>query len=360
MRGDSSQLPAWIRLTNRAKVVGTCHRATGVLGFEGASPHLAGSNREQFLQALRRDIASLKLERAQPVFRKIPRDTDEIQPETCSPYIDANGFGFYLKNVLPLVFVKTKRGEILPEARVAIKYLRENAREFSGVLDLLKSYAHRIFKPQLQAALEEKNSSLFSDVAQPYSSFSNKYMVMPAGYYVMTPPGIATILGPPINQRPVLAVHSGLMESEWHHSELFVVFDCPDFVERVLVIEPDTVLAQFYFVAKAANDETEIAFSESDPGADPAYSKRSIEEGLDLLAREKPFVVSKLTGVKSVSVACPHCWVSITAAAEGGVPEGHTSEQDFYQGYKILRAEYRKAMRQLGVPDRSANDLSPP
>jgi len=314
------------------------------MSFEGASPYLIGELRDVFLDALRRDVSACTVEQAKATFREVPRDGTVIAPETCTPYVDANALGYYLKNVLPLVFVRTHSGEILPNARVALKYLRENAREFSTALDTIEHYAPRIFKPERYAALKSRHALLFSDVAQPYAAFSNIHMALGAGCYVMTPPGVATVLGPPINQRPVLPFHSGLMESEWHHSELFLVFDSPPFSDRVTIIEPDTVLAQFYFVAKDAHEVSEITFSEDDLGAEPAYTARSIAVGLDLLQHDKEFVISKATGVKSLSVACPHCWVSVTAAAEGGVPDGHVATQDFYRGYKTLRAEYRRAL----------------
>ena len=163
----------------------------------------------------------------------------------------------------------------------------------------------------------------------------------------MTPPGVATVLRPPINQKPVLPLHTGLMESEWHHSEFILTFDCPSFDERVYLIEPDTVIAQFYFVASQAHHASEITFSSEDLGADPAYRARSIEIGLELVGHNKGIIISEVTGVKSLSVSCPHCWVSITAAAEDGVAEDHKQTQDFYQGYKSLRAEYRRAVRAL-------------
>jgi hypothetical protein len=169
----------------------------------------------------------------------------------------------------------------------------------------------------------------------------------------MTPPGVATVVGPPINQRPVLPLNTGLMESEYHHSELFLVFDLPTFSGRVLVIEPDTVLGQVFFVARAAQEQAEIQFSQNEFGAEPAYRERSMEIGMQLLKDGKPFVLSKMTGIMSLSVSCPHCWISVTAAAEGGVPENHVMVQDFYQGYKALRGEYRRALREGGGPSSS-------
>lgn len=98
--------------------------------------------------------------------------------------------------------------------------------------------------------MKEHYPLLFSDVSQPYAAFTNEHMAKRVGCYLRTPPGIATILGAPINQKPKLPMHSGLMETEWYHSELFCVFDCPKFGGRLLVVEPDTVSAQIYFIAK--------------------------------------------------------------------------------------------------------------
>lgn len=339
---DQPALPDWVRPVDHPVIVRTCNSTTGDLSFESASPHLVADDRERFFAALRRDVSLLDVERARPIFREVPRG-GELQPETCTPYLDANASGFWLRNVLPLVFVKTRAGEVLPDARVALKYMRENAREFAPVLERLAAAAPRIFTPDGYAELARTRPLIVSDVAQPYASFSNSYMALRAGLYVRTPPGLATLLGPPINQSPPLSLHTGLMESEWHHSELFLVFDCPRFDGRTLVVEPGTVLAQLQLVASAAHEATEIVFEPTHLGADPAYRARSIAVGLDLMARGKEFLVSETTGVKSVSVACPHCWVSVTAAAEGPLPTGHSERHDFYKGYKSLGAEYRRA-----------------
>jgi hypothetical protein len=327
---------------DRPTVVRTCHGTSGNLSFEGASPNLVGDDREAFLGALRRDVSACTVERAPKVFRKVAHDEPTLAPETCAPYVDANAAGFVLQNVLPLVFVKTRRGEVLPNARVAIKYLRENEHRFAGTLAKLASHSGRIFEPAAYERLRATKPRLVEDVAQPYACFSNTHMALGAGCYVMTPPGIATLLGPPTNRRSPLTVLSGLMESEWHHSELFVVFECPSFSGEVLVIEPGTVLAQFVFVAHAAQADAEVVFSQDDLGADRGYRERSIAVGLAMVRERRPFVLSELTGVKSISVSCPHCWVSVTAAAEHDALERHTFTQDFYPGYKALRGEVRR------------------
>jgi hypothetical protein len=132
------------------------------------------------------------------------------------------------------------------------------------------------------------------------------------------------------------------METEWHHSELFLIFDEPKGRQTVEVIAPDTVVAQLQFVALSAQKDCQVEFSETDLGADPAYRARSIEVGIELVEKHKDFLVSETTGVKSLSVACPHCWVSVTRAAEDGVPSDHVQRHEFYKGYKTLAAEYRR------------------
>jgi len=349
--------PAWVRHTDHPIIVRTRYSTSGTLNFEGSSPHLIGDDRDLFLNALRSDLAACTLEKAQRVFRQVPaRET--LPPETCTPYVDANAFGYYVKNELPLVFIRTAKGEILPDARVAIKYMRENAARFCETLAILERHAARIFRSEVYPNLKANHPILFSDVAQPYASFSNRHMALRIGCYAMTPPGIALMLGPPINQEVPLPVRTGLMESEWHHSELFLVFDCPDFPDEVMVIQPGTPLAQLFFVAKAVEDKTELLFSEDDPGADPAYHARSVEIGLRMLEKKQDFVTSKMTGVKSLSVSCPHCWVSVTAAAEEDLSEDHIQIQDFYPGYKALRAEYRAAMRQSRKRDKVRQDYA--
>jgi hypothetical protein len=344
-RGSARRLRGWWQPADHPVVVRTCHSASGCLSFEAASPHLTGDLRDQFLGALRRDVSLCTLERARPVFRQVPTDGPTLAPETCTPYVAANALGYYVKTVLPLVFVRTRRGELLPEARVAVKYMRENARDFGAALDALAAAAAAIFDPAAYKALRRKHPYLVADVAQPYAAFSNAHIAMRAGCYVKTPPGMATLLGPPINQRPPLPVHTGLMESAWHHSELFMVYDCPAFDGRILLLPAGTVVAQFYFVAHEAHESSEVRFSRKDLGADPAYRQRSVEVGLEVIEQGRDFLISETRGVMSLDVGCPHCWTSVTAAAEGGVDPSHVQRHEFYPGYKALRAEYRRLAR---------------
>src|SRR5262249_4989406 len=88
-----------------------------------------------------------------------------------------------------------------------------------------------------------------------------------------------------------------------------------------------------------------IEFSASDLGTTDEYRRRSMEVGAELVERGKGIIVSEATGVNSLTVACPHGWVSVTHAAEKGARPGHVERHDFYNRYKALGAQYRKAKR---------------
>ena len=309
--------------------------------FCEGSPYLFPESIDLFVSSLREDIALMSLERAKPVFRRLAGDEVYPIPESCTPYLDANSTGFYLKPVLPIVFVRTARGELLLEARVAMKYLRENADRFRSELDKIESWAQVIFQPERLMERRGIHPRLFTDIIQPYSSFTNRHISLRAGLWVHTPDGLSTIIGPPINQPSPLHVVAGAIETDWHHFELFIVLEAPHFEDRVLIIEPGTVIAQLYFVDRRAHEGAEIRFSNDDPGADPAYwagwdqlARRLVESGKGLS--------SERGGVASVQIGCPHCYVSVTSAAESGVPEGHTVTRSFNPLYKILKHESRK------------------
>ena len=219
------------------------------------------------------------VEPAKEVFRQIDPSENYPIPESCTPYVDANSLGYYLKNVLPLVFVKTRKGELLLEARVALKYLRENARQFSKELKEIEKCAATIFRETEYENFINDYRYLFSDVVQPYSSFTNKHISIRAGLWINTPSAISTVIGPPINQKGLLSVVTGVIETDWHHFELFVVIETPRFDEQVLIIPPGTIIAQVYFVTNPHRHRAEIRFSKSHPSAEPSYAKAWDEDG---------------------------------------------------------------------------------
>jgi hypothetical protein len=321
-------------------VVTRCtHSSPRLSSFAEGSPYLFPENLELFHRAIRDDISLMNLEPAKKIFRDLdPVETYPV-PESCTPYIDANSLGYYLKPLLPLVFVRTKKGEPLLDARVALKYLRENSACFKSVLETIEQHAQRIFRSEICDQLRPYPPWLFSDIIQPYSAFTDVHLALRAGLWVHTPPGVSTVIGPLINQTSPLSVLTGAIETEWHHFELFVVIEIPQFDGQVLLIEPNTPIAQLFFVARAAHESVEVRFSPDHPGAEPQYWAGWEELGTRLVREGKGMVVER-HGVASVQIACPHCYVSVTAAAEYGVPEDHVMRRGFNPAYKILKHEY--------------------
>src|ERR671921_880880 len=98
MQAGVTRLPSWVRSTDRPIIVRTRFNTSAENDFEGASPHLISDHRELFLDAIKPDITVCKIERAQPIFREVVSVNGAIPPETCTPYVEANGFGYYIKN----------------------------------------------------------------------------------------------------------------------------------------------------------------------------------------------------------------------------------------------------------------------
>ena len=150
------------------------------------------------------------------------------------------------------------------------------------------------------------------------------------------------MIGPLINQQSALSVLSGAIETDWHHFELFIVAELPDFDGQVLLIEPDAPIAQMFFVARESHKETEVRFSRDHPGAEPQYAAAWEVLGAKLVREGRGREAERL-GVASIQIGCPHCFVSVTAAADGGVPNDHRFFRGFNPAYKILQREYKVA-----------------
>jgi hypothetical protein len=313
------------------------HSSPGLPSFAEGSPHISPENLDTFLAGLRDDISLMSVEPAKKVFRRLDPAAHYPLPESCTPYLDANSLGFYLKPVLPILFVRTSKGEPLLDARVALKYLRENAKRFPNELDRIRLETSRILKTTECSKVQHRPPFLFQDIVQPYRAFTSNHVSFRAGLWVNTPPGISTVIGPPINQSGPLTVLSGCIETDWHHFELFVVAEIPTFDSQVMIIDPDRTIAQMYFVSRT--EMAEVRFSCNDPGADPSYWSAWEELG-NRLIDEKHCMYSEQKGVASVDLSCPHCYVSVTAAAENGVPDVHVLRRGFNPAYKLLKHEY--------------------
>lgn len=328
-----------------AKITRCATGAHGLPGLAEGCPHLLASNLLTFERSLRRGVSVMSVVPAPSTFARAEHAKQYPVPESCTPYVDANSMGWHLAPILPIVLVRTSRGEPLMEARVAMKYLRENSARFAGPLEIIARHARSIFDPEAFAQLIRKNPGLATDVVQPYTAFTAKHISFRAGVWVATPPGINTVIGPPINRRGALPVVTGSIETDWHHFELFVVVEVPDFDGQVLVIEPNAPLAQMHFVARDVQQGAEVYFSADEPASDPVYADGWERLGAELTARGRGHLARR-EGVASVHIGCPHCYVSVTQAAEGDLPDGHYLERGFNPAYKLLKREHRALKRQ--------------
>jgi hypothetical protein len=322
-------------------VITRCFRNPhGIPAFAEGSPHLLlPDDLDLFLRELRDDLALMELEPAARISQYFDNRQVYPLPESCAPYSDAISLGFHLKLVLPLVFVKSKRGEPLSEARVALKYLRENQAQFASVLDTIRQYAPRVFQKKDPGGVSSSNPWLFEDVVQPYSMFTRSHVSMRTGLWVQTPPGMSTIITAPFNQKSPLCTLTGAIETDWHHLELFVVTEFPEFDGQVLLIEPEVSVAQLFFANRSPMKQTEIRFSQSDPGARPAY--RDYWEMLSAqLVQEGRGTSFPRIGTASVDISCPHCYLSVSGATDGQLPDGHVLAAGFHPAYKVLQRAF--------------------
>jgi hypothetical protein len=288
----------------------------------------------------------MSVEPAKKVFRKLASGETYPVPESCTPYVDANALGYYLSPVLPIVFVRSKDGVALLDARVAMRYLRENHSRFLSVLDVVEAHARGIFQAQAYERVGRCDPYLLADVIQPYAAFTDRHISLRTGMWVATPPGVSTVIGPLVNQRGPLPVHTGAIETDWHRFELFVVAEIPQFTGQFHVIEPGTPIAQLYFCARTCQERAELRFSASDPGADPDYGPAWDAMGRRLVENGRGRVVTR-RGIASVRLECPHCFVSVTAAVDGGTPDVHTSQRGFNPAYRILQQAARRKLPPL-------------
>lgn len=323
------------------KIVTLHKNSDGVPYLATGSPHAYGSRGSWLHEALRSDLSTLRIEPAPSVFRNVHREEPYPHPETCTPYRAASGLGLMLRTRLPLLIVKTPQGHLLPDARTALAYALENAERFAEELALVESYSPSVLDPEVAGRYRAAAPQLFRDLAQPYSTFAQGYFSIPAGFYVETTQGIGTAIGPPINRSSPLPVQTGLIETDWHHHALFAVVRYPTFEGKSLVVLPHQDLAQVWFVAYEKMADIVVEHSIVEAGGKDGYEAHwnfLVEQ----LAQRGLGETATLGGVSSVMLDCLHCRVSVTRAAESGVPDDHKVSKLFVAPYKVIRREHRK------------------
>jgi hypothetical protein len=323
-----------------AKIVTLHKNSDGVPYLATGSPHAYGVRRSWLHEALRPDLGALRIEPAKPVFREIPAEEAYPHPESCSPYQDANRLGFMLRTELPLLIVRTRSGKLLPDARSALAYARENEAQFAAELAMIERYAVRVLKPDVVTQYRARAPELFRDLVQPYSSFADGFFDIPGGFYCATGEGVRTVIGGPINRPSLLPVQTGVIDTEWHHHGLFVVARYPIFEGRSLLVLPEDDIAQLFFVSSLETGHVAVEHSVAESGGREGYEQTW--QGLAVqLADGGKGQMGTQVGVSSISLECLHCRVSVTRAAEGGVPADHTLSRFFVAPYKVLRRQHQ-------------------
>ncbi|MGH2586360.1 MAG: hypothetical protein ACRDJE_15710 [Dehalococcoidia bacterium] len=325
-----------------ARIVSLSADWNGVPYLAKGSPHAYGDARLRLYEAIRPDLSVLRIEPAPHVNRRIPPEEPSPHPESCRPYVDANGLGFVLRPRLPLLFVRTPRGELLPDARTALAYARENEAQFADILQVVERHAPAVLDPGVVARHAGAASALFRDLVQPYGGFVPGFISIAAGLYAITGPGIGTVIGPPLNQVGRLAVQTGLIETDWHHHALFVVIAEPRFEGRALLIMPEEALAQVYFVAYRETGGAVVEHAAVERGGEPAYETRWWAVAEHLAAAGRRGVIER-TGIASITLECLHCRLSVTDAADADLPADHVQRTEYVGPYKhIQRIERRQ------------------
>lgn len=301
------------------------------------SPHANGRRADWLASAIRPDKSLVLIAPAPRVTRVIPREETYPHPESCAPYQDATGLGWIVRPRLPLLFVRTRRGELLPDARTALAYARENEDEFRSELETIAAYAPSVLYPSTVRRFQRLAPEAFRDLAQPYRSFRDGFFFIPLGIRIRSRTGLATLVGPPVNRAShPLPILSGVVETAWYHRSLFAVTECPEFSGRALLITPDQDIVQIFPVEHplVSPDPTRHSAAIGRPD-------RSYEVGWREIARrmasEGKGVRASRTGSASLTMECLHCRMSVTDAAEGDLPEGHEVQQYFVRTYKAMQ-----------------------
>jgi hypothetical protein len=170
-------------------------------------------------------------------------------------------------------------------------------------------------------------------IAQPYHSFAPGFFGIPIGVYAETAAGVGVWLGPLVNRPSALPLRAGLVETDWHRRQLFLVTEEPAFDGDSLLIPAGTDLAQLWFAAY--NQVEPVRHMQLPPQEAIAYD-RQWEEISDRLATEGRGIAVHNQGVRTVSMECVHCRMSLPDSADDPEPE-HSWTNLYVPTYKTLR-----------------------
>jgi hypothetical protein len=252
-------------------------------------------------------------------------------PEVCLPYRQANRLGYVLRNRVPLLFVRNRHGELLADARTALAYAMSQPRRFADALAQIRAAAPAVLLPSSER--RHLPVDVVEHIAQPYHSFTTGFFGIPIGVYAETSSGVGVWIGPVANRASALPLRAGLVETDWHRRELFIVTAEPAFEGDSLLIPAGTDLAQLWFVAY---NQVEPVRHQLLPPADALAYNQQWEATTERLAAEGRGIETRNEGVRTVSLDCVHCRMSLPQSADDPAPE-HSWSDLYVPTYKTLR-----------------------
>ena len=316
----------------------TMHQdARGVPFLLSGAPRAHGAGADELTAALRQDLGPFELVAAAPVNRRVTRDEPQPFPEVCLPYRQANRLGYVLRNRLPILFVRTRNGELLADGRTALAYALAQPRRFADELAAVREAATTVLRPPAERA--HLPADVVTNVVQPYHSFAPGFFGIPTGVYATSRPGVGLWLGPLVNREGPLPLRAGIVETDWHHREVFVVTAAPDVPGDRLLVPAGSELAQCWFVTYEQATTIAVAHQLPPPPQAVSYDTTWRDTTAELAAEGRG-LSARNTGVRTVSTECVHCRISLPEAADDPDP-AHAWTELYTPTYKTLRRRYR-------------------
>jgi hypothetical protein len=315
--------------------------ARGVPFLAGGAPRAHGSGAHELASALRTDIGPFEVVPGIRIPGATTPGSRQPAPDVCLPHRTASTLGFVLRNRVPLLFVRNRNGELIGDGGTALAYALSRPRDFSDELEAIRVAAPAVLVPEAERRHVPRD--VVSYITQPYHSFTEGFYGIPTGVFAVSPPGIGLWLGPLVNRPGPLTVRAGVVETDWHRREVFLVAEAPAFTGNSLLVPAGSSIAQTWFVAYGQARAVHIHHEDGPPPEGISYDQEWRGTTAQLAA-ERRGIAAVNTGVRTVSLECVHCRISLPDAADHPDP-AHAWTDLFVPTYKTLRRTHSKVAR---------------
>ena len=315
--------------------------ALGVPFLAGGAPRAHGAGARELASALRTDLGPFELVPGIRLPGAMTPGDRQPAPDVCLPHRTATTLGFVLRNRVPLLFVRNAAGELLSDGGTALAYALSRPREFAHELEAIRTAAAAVLVPESER--QHAPQDVVSYISQPYHSFTVGFFGIPTGVYAVSPPGVGLWLGPLVNRSGPLSIRAGVVETDWHRREVFIVAEAPEFSGRARLIPAGTPIAQTWFVAYGQARTVQVRHEQGPPPEAISYDHEWRQTTAELAA-ERRGIPALNSGARSVSLECVHCRISLPEAADHPEPD-HAWTDLFVPTYKTLRRTHSKVAR---------------